>query len=362
MADKDEIEEPEEELSKPEDEPKPEKATEEELAEEMGQRQKRTIKKHSSVAKSESQPDIKIIALISAVVCIVVVFAMGALGLSSWVTKSDFETNLTNVNTTLAETVAGINETKAQIDDLVQTIPGTVNNNISASVNNFNTQLSNVANQLNSLQGKVDNIQVKDYQQDIADISTDLANLKTELVGITDDIEELSLAIDQLEEETAWANTGDIEDVISLSIEDDDWEFDYYVTTDNTVIADTRLYVEATNKTTRDIVLDEIIADIDLNFSMTPTPIDRPLFYSVALKYDNYTKVSYNYINSNYNDYKMTDLDEDISGEDTERIRLQVIVTFHNAGGFTSSEIAYYVESLYIDPDIELIDGQFDWD
>jgi phage shock protein A len=201
-----------EEIEKPEifDEPSPLPASEAEIAQANPQK-----KSASNIIKTGEPMDIKKIGGICLAISLVVVLAMGQLGLGGWVTKKDFETNLANVTKTITQTTASINENKVAVDKAVSGIPATIQNAVQAALNttvsSVNTQLTEIGNKVNNfnstLTGKIDGVSAKmetansniaTATQKITDLTAQNTELKKNIVDLANKSDALTAQVTTL--------------------------------------------------------------------------------------------------------------------------------------------------------------------
>lgn len=93
-------------------------------------------------------------AIISFIVTIIVIVGMGAMGGGSFVTKSDFSTNLSNIAITIEQSMADLGRLKDTINNAVQGMPSAISsqvtNSITQATNEIKTQLAGVASRLDT--------------------------------------------------------------------------------------------------------------------------------------------------------------------------------------------------------------------
>lgn len=165
--------------------------------------------------------------VISAIVALVIIVGMGMVGGGSFVTKSDFEYNLSNMSTSInqmeADALIAQEEMSTAVSNIPSTIDTRVNDVVSQSISAINSDISTLKGQITSLQSQTqtesnrigeilsnlnsieNNIEtirnsVEVLKENRNEYARDIDALENKIDGYSDDLAELSVAITALEE------------------------------------------------------------------------------------------------------------------------------------------------------------------
>lgn len=153
--------------------------------------------------------DVKKTVAISFVVAIVVFVGMGMFGGGAFVTKSDFEANMSGITASVdqakadmekitGDANAAIAKANADIAAAVQSVPATISTQVS---NQINTSLGQINNQLNVLSSKLDTMSnaVDQTATNMYNANKAIEELQAQVVTLEEDIQDLQERVDELE-------------------------------------------------------------------------------------------------------------------------------------------------------------------
>jgi hypothetical protein len=173
--------------------------------------------------------------VIAVIISLVVFIGMGALGLSSYVSKSDFTTNLGNVSKTIEQVTSDMAKKQGEVTTAIQGIPATVKqsitdtnktlteqlNDMKGEVGTYSTKILDATNQANKSVSDLGTYKTQTDQK-IADLTKANTDLTTKVTTLTATVTAYETRIAKLEtSSTGDSQTGDVTtDKITIGLED----------------------------------------------------------------------------------------------------------------------------------------------
>ena len=136
-------------------------------------------KKEKSGEETLSNDGVKRLGVV-ALLCVVVVFAMGYLGVGSWVTKNAFNVNYLALQEQVTATDGKTTATQTQLDNAIQSIPELVNTAILTSNEKITSDFTKIQQDMVGLLNTINNSPF-DYTSQISNLQTELASLQGQI-------------------------------------------------------------------------------------------------------------------------------------------------------------------------------------
>jgi len=154
----------------------------------------------------DQKKDIMKQGIVAAVVAFVVFMAMGFLGIGGFVTVSDFDADILEMNTAVDSAVTDVNATKSAVDTQLAELTNTINSQVDTRVDNqVSSQIASATSGLNAnvatLQG-----QISTLQGETSTLNSNVSTLTTDYAALQAKITTMEAAIEALE--TAGATSG----------------------------------------------------------------------------------------------------------------------------------------------------------
>lgn len=205
-------------------------------------------------------------AAVALVVAVVVIMFLGMVGGGSFVTKKDFETNMTNMATSINEATAAVNNA---VENLPNTVSSTVNNAMAQQTASLQTSINQVNGTVADLESSVSALSSKIDQEAAAREKRD-----NEIVAVLTEQGVRITALETAEEEeevTEEEASTDIKD----NLEIDMGYSQYFTFSENTTVVEQSLYFEVVNESDYD--LENVEVELVLHSRGVPIALDGSL-------------------------------------------------------------------------------------
>lgn len=137
--------------------------------------------------------------VIALIVSVIVIVGMGMMGGGVFVTKKDFDVNISNMSATISQMRSDLIEAQDDLSTAISNIPGTVNDRVDKALDDIQDDINNLSNKINNLDNlsnQVTSLQSNSqtYENRINEINSSLTSIKTSIASL----EELSGDIDDI--------------------------------------------------------------------------------------------------------------------------------------------------------------------